>query len=75
MNVKASPLVNYEQLTVEQPEFLKTIIDNLPGYVYWKDVDSVYMGCNQNLAKLLGLKSSFDIIGMRGSVGIVSFCK
>lgn len=39
------------------------IISHLPGYFYWKNKKSQYMGCNQNLAELAGLKSPSEIIG------------
>lgn len=40
------------------------ILRSVPGYVYWKNLDSVYLGCNQNLANLLGLKKPDDIVGL-----------
>jgi two-component system, OmpR family, aerobic respiration control sensor histidine kinase ArcB len=46
--------------------FLKTIIENMPGYVYWKNCDGVYLGCNDsmlkiaNVADLIG-KTDFDL--------------
>lgn len=42
---------------------LEYIIANMPGYVYWKDKHSKYMGCNNNLAKVSGLKNPSEIIG------------
>lgn len=42
---------------------LETIIKMSPGYIYWKDLNSVYLGCNQNFASLVGLASPEDIIG------------
>jgi PAS domain S-box-containing protein len=38
---------------------------NLPTNVYWKDKNSVYMGCNNRLAMSMGLKNKNDIVGMR----------
>jgi hypothetical protein len=35
----------------------------MPGHAYWKNLDSVYMGCNLNMAKASGLDSPEDIIG------------
>lgn len=51
-----------------QPEqihqlFLKNISDFLPEYIFWKDTESVYLGCNENYAHLLGFKSPNEIIG------------
>ncbi|ODN41255.1 hypothetical protein BGC07_16920 [Piscirickettsia litoralis] len=42
---------------------LKNITKCLPQFVFWKDVDSVYMGCNDNYAHFIGLESSIDIVG------------
>jgi PAS domain S-box-containing protein len=35
----------------------------IPGYVYWKDLNGVYLGCNQMEVELAGLKSPEEIIG------------
>lgn len=43
--------------------FLKNITRVLPQYVFWKDNHSVYLGCNQNYAELVGLHSPEEIIG------------
>lgn len=43
--------------------FLKTITASLPQFLFWKDVHSVYLGCNQNYAHLVGLHSPEEIIG------------
>lgn len=43
--------------------FLKNITQALPQYVFWKDIHSVYLGCNNNYATLVGLQSPEDIIG------------
>ena len=39
------------------------ILANLPGSIFWKDENSIYLGCNNKLANYLGLKSRFEIIG------------
>lgn len=44
---------------------LNNIIASMPGNVYWKNKDGVYLGCNNNLAKVLNLTSLQDIIGKR----------
>lgn len=43
--------------------YLENIIANLPGQVYWKDKDHVYLGCNENNAKLMGFSSPREFIG------------
>lgn len=42
---------------------LNHILRYLPGYVYWKNKDSVYLGCNENFAMAAGLSSMDEIIG------------
>ena len=44
---------------------LKEIIALMPGNVFWKNKDGVYLGCNNTLAKFLGFKSPDEIIGKR----------
>lgn len=45
-------------------EIQKSIVDFIPNhYIFWKDKNSVYLGCNQALAHSLGLNSPADIIG------------
>ncbi len=43
---------------------LESIIACLPNNVYWTDRHSVYLGCNDNTAKMLGLKSRHEIVGL-----------
>lgn len=42
---------------------LEYIISHMPGYIYWKDKKSQYVGCNYNLARISGLAAPSDIIG------------
>lgn len=42
---------------------LENIITNLPGHIYWQDVNNVFLGCNDAQAKSAGLKHRNDIIG------------
>ena len=50
-----------------EQEKLQLIMDNIPHHVFWKDLDSKYMGCNKNYASALGLDKPEDIIGKRES--------
>ena len=43
--------------------FLKNITRSLPQFIFWKDAQSVYLGCNENFARLVGLHSPEDIAG------------
>lgn len=42
---------------------LDLILINTPEYIYWKNVDSVYLGCNKNFARMAGLQQPKDILG------------
>lgn len=39
------------------------ILENIPYYVFWKDRNSNYLGCNQRFAEQAGFKSAKDLIG------------
>ncbi len=42
---------------------LETIIDNVPGDIYWKNKQGIYLGCNTAMVKKARLKTKLDIIG------------
>ncbi|MDZ8110321.1 MAG: AAA family ATPase [Nostoc sp. DedQUE12a] len=44
-------------------EFLRLIIDNIPQSVFWKDRNSVYLGCNRKFAETTGLELPENIVG------------
>jgi two-component system aerobic respiration control sensor histidine kinase ArcB len=41
----------------------ETLIARMPGHVYWKDSNAIYLGCNDLQAKSLGLSSNKQIVG------------
>ena len=43
--------------------YLESVFQQLPYFVFWKNIHSVYLGCNQIFAQLIGLEKSEDIIG------------
>jgi PAS domain S-box-containing protein len=44
-------------------DFIIDLLKQLPLYVFWKNKDSVYLGCNDAFAHSLGLACADDIIG------------
>lgn len=40
------------------------ILDQLPGFIAWKDSNYNYLGCNRNLASALGFRHAKEIIGL-----------
>jgi diguanylate cyclase (GGDEF)-like protein/PAS domain S-box-containing protein len=52
-----------EKAMIEKEELLQLVLDNIPHYIFWKDRNSVYLGCNQNFAIIAGLKNPLEIVG------------
>lgn len=42
---------------------LENIMANMPGHVYWKDINGVYLGCNDKQAQTLGLQFGNEVVG------------
>lgn len=47
----------------ESKKLLQLVMDNIPQYIFWKDKNSIYLGCNINFAKIAGFDNPADIIG------------
>lgn len=69
---RALQILNYELETKveqrtaelkEREQFLQTVLDTFPLSVFWKDRNSVYLGCNRNFLHDAGLTSLADIAG------------
>jgi PAS domain-containing protein len=44
-------------------QLFQLAIDNIPHSVFWKDRNSVYLGCNRNFAEDAGVGKPENIIG------------
>ncbi len=44
-------------------KLLRRVVDNIPQFIFWKDQNLVYLGCNQKFAGLVGLSHHQEIIG------------
>ena len=53
-----------EQLRQSQ-QMLQLIMDSIPQSIFWKDRNSVFLGCNRNFAKTAGFDHPEDIVGKR----------
>ena len=42
---------------------LQLVMDNIPQAIFWKNLQSEYIGCNNNFAKEAGFDSPDDVIG------------
>ncbi len=49
----------------ENKAILRSVIDTVPVRIFWKDKDSVYLGCNTLFAMDAGMESPSDIIGKK----------
>jgi PAS domain S-box-containing protein len=66
MAARLAQVLHNARLYAAQEEsriMLETVMDTIPHYIFWKDVNSVYLGCNRNYARLAGLEHPDDIIG------------
>ncbi len=44
---------------------LQQIILNVPNYIFWKDHDLIYRGCNKNFATSLGFNDVHELLGKK----------
>ena len=44
-------------------EMLRSVLDTFPQRVFWKDLDSTFVGCNAAFARHLGLSDPSEIVG------------
>ena len=52
-----------EESLRKSQELLQTVIDTIPQFIAWKDRDSIYLGCNQKYAKIVGVENFHNIVG------------
>ncbi|HEY9887767.1 MAG TPA: PAS domain-containing protein, partial [Candidatus Obscuribacterales bacterium] len=45
-------------------EFMQVVLDNIPQYIFWKDRQSVYLGCNRRWAEMAGFTDPSDVVGI-----------
>ncbi|WP_342597298.1 PAS domain S-box protein [Cyanobacterium aponinum UTEX 3222] len=58
-----TPLKELEQNLQKSQKFIETIINTIPFPIFWKDRNSIFLGCNQLLADIHGLSSTNEITG------------
>ncbi|MBK1988896.1 PAS domain S-box protein [Sphaerospermopsis aphanizomenoides BCCUSP55] len=52
-----------ENQLLQSRQMLQLIMDTIPHSIFWKDINSVFLGCNRNFAKMVGFENPEDIIG------------
>lgn len=53
-----------ERALQEQKDLLRLVLDNIPQYIFWKDHNSTYLGCNRIFAEAVGVGLPEAIIGL-----------
>ncbi|MBP6104724.1 MAG: PAS domain-containing protein [Gammaproteobacteria bacterium] len=43
--------------------YVDNVINNVPHFIFWKNTDSIFLGCNIAFAKAAGFQSPDDVIG------------
>jgi PAS domain S-box-containing protein len=60
-------IIREKSILKEEKEFveatLSNIVADIPGHVYWKNKEGVYLGCNDRQARSLGFHSGKEVIG------------
>jgi PAS domain S-box-containing protein len=52
-----------EEALRESQQMLQLVMDNIPQFIFWKDRNSVYLGCNRNFVQVAGVGSPENIVG------------
>lgn len=52
-----------ETKLADTEQMLENLISALPGHVYWQDLNNLFLGCNEQQAKTIGLCSRHDFVG------------
>lgn len=58
----ASRRVTHAQ--VQSMELLQVVLDSIPQYIFWKDRNSVYIGCNRSWAEMAGIGDPSQVVGL-----------
>lgn len=51
-------------VTLQPAQLLQLVLDTIPQHVFWKDRDSVYIGCNKVFAEAAGIEKPDEIVGL-----------
>ncbi|MBD3215970.1 MAG: PAS domain S-box protein [Candidatus Lokiarchaeota archaeon] len=55
----------FEDALKNSYEMLELVIENIPQYIFWKDRNLNYLGCNKKYAEFLGLDFADNLIGKK----------
>jgi Amt family ammonium transporter len=60
---KIRRLAASERELAESRSLLKLILEHIPQFVYWKDPQGTYIGCNTNFARAAGCAVPAEVVG------------
>ncbi|NEQ39670.1 MAG: PAS domain S-box protein [Okeania sp. SIO3I5] len=67
ISIKNAQLHQKSELSLQQVKqsqnLLRKVIDTIPQFIFWKDRDSNFLGCNQKFATMAGVNSPEDLVG------------
>lgn len=55
--------INSEEDSRKSEQMLQMVMNSIPQFIFWKDKNSVYLGCNDNFANAAGVGSPVNIVG------------
>lgn len=63
---QANPASNYPYLSHQNLAIVSSIIQAIPGFIYWKNKKGEYLGCNEGMLQNAGMaslvgKTDFDM--------------
>lgn len=58
-----SERIRAEEEVTKTNKMLGLVMNSIPQFVFWKNRDSVLLGCNDNFAKVAGFNSPKEIVG------------
>lgn len=64
---KITAHLSLDEISNKLKFYMEGIIDKLPANIYWVDLDGYVLGCNQQMASVLGHENRNDVIGQHTS--------
>ena len=52
-----------ERALKESKQMLQIVMNNIPQFIFWKDRNLTYLGCNSNFAKAAGFSKPEEVVG------------
>jgi len=52
-----------QQALAAQRDLFESVLSNVPASIFWKDINSVYLGVNERFARDTGLQSTEELVG------------